>query len=125
MSKILIVDGNKHLRTLYTLALRQEGHDVMVAASGGAALEQIKSAPPDVLLVDTFGWDSDVARQVASLVMVMHIPVILHTAFVPPMEDVMRLVAEVLLVKSSDVSELMSKIRELASQPKAGLPGRR
>jgi len=51
-AKVLIVDDDEGLLLLMAEALRTEGHEVVTAASGRAALEQIDRQAPDLMLLD-------------------------------------------------------------------------
>ena len=64
---ILIVEDNADARETLRKLLELQGHRVRVAAEGGAALEAVRSAPPEVALVDIGlpGMDGyEIARRV-------------------------------------------------------------
>ena len=50
--KVLIVDDEAEFRSLLVWLLQQEGYDVSEADSGDAALELVKSEPPDLVICD-------------------------------------------------------------------------
>jgi DNA-binding NtrC family response regulator len=50
--KILVVDDEEHVRTSLSFWFREEGFEVAVAATGREALEQLRTGPPQILLVD-------------------------------------------------------------------------
>jgi DNA-binding NtrC family response regulator len=50
--KILVVDDEAEIRAVLTRALQLEGYDVLIAADGAAALEQLRSEHPSVILLD-------------------------------------------------------------------------
>ena len=50
--RILVVDDNDDSAEVTAILLRLEGHEVAVAHSGPAAIEQIPAVRPDVLLLD-------------------------------------------------------------------------
>jgi DNA-binding response OmpR family regulator len=52
MSKILIVDDDERLLTLYSAILRKEGYEVLTAADAKKALELAVSAQPSLILLD-------------------------------------------------------------------------
>jgi len=52
MAKILIVDDDSQLRQSFEKLLKQEGHEVRVAASGEAGVEAVKQASPDLVIMD-------------------------------------------------------------------------
>lgn len=49
---ILVVDDNEDIRSLLSLVLQREGHEVILASDGTEALEKIKIAKPDLILLD-------------------------------------------------------------------------
>jgi PleD family two-component response regulator len=51
-AKVLVVEDSKAQRDLVVTELRRRGYDVSEAAGGLAALTSIKSAPPDVVILD-------------------------------------------------------------------------
>ncbi len=79
MPKILIVDGNLHLREILTLMLHGCGYEVAQAASGAEAMKLAISGKPTLILLDIDLPDmkgADVARAVRSNSITTHIPII-------------------------------------------------
>ena len=52
MARILIVDDHPHIVRLLQRELEAEGHEVSSAATGEAALEQLRQQMPDIVLLD-------------------------------------------------------------------------
>ncbi|WDP88563.1 MAG: sigma-54-dependent Fis family transcriptional regulator [Desulfobacter sp.] len=52
MAKILIIDDDDQLRTSFSNLLREEGYDVVSAASGEAGLEIVETTPLDLVILD-------------------------------------------------------------------------
>lgn len=52
MARILVVDDNDDIRQLVNSVLMDDGHNVQLAADGEAALEMLRTDPPDVVLLD-------------------------------------------------------------------------
>lgn len=52
MSKVLIVEDDKFLRTLLEKKLRSESFEVITAADGEEAMNQLVSTSPDMVLLD-------------------------------------------------------------------------
>lgn len=50
--KVLVVDGNITVRNLVTITLQRQGFEVVQAADGMEALERLKQAIPDLVLID-------------------------------------------------------------------------
>jgi DNA-binding response OmpR family regulator len=50
--KILLVDDDESLLTIFTTVLTNDGHTVMTAGNGQAALEKAKNEKPEFVLLD-------------------------------------------------------------------------
>ncbi len=62
MSRVLVVDDDPDIRLLLRLELAAEGHTIVEAGDGGAALAELAAAPSDVVLLDMMmpvldGWE--------------------------------------------------------------------
>ena len=62
MSRVLIVDDDPDIRLLLRLELAAEGHEIVEAGDGEAALAAVISQTPDVVLLDMMmpvldGWE--------------------------------------------------------------------
>ena len=80
---ILAVDDIPDNLLLVQLALEQEGHRVIVAHDGATALQQIKQAPPSLILLDVMmpGMDGyEVTRRIRENKNIPFIPILLVTA---------------------------------------------
>ena len=80
---ILAVDDIPDNLLLVQLALEQEGHQVVLAHDGEAALKQIKQAPPSLILLDVMmpGMDGyEVTRRIRQDKNIPFIPILLVTA---------------------------------------------
>lgn len=112
MARILIVDDEEHIRTLYTLELEDEGHEVLALETGRGLAEHVERFEPDVVvldikMVDVSGLDvlQDVRNRFYDL------PVILCSAYGMYKGDIKSIAADYYVVKSSDLSELKQKIQ--------------
>ena len=52
MAKILIVDDEEQLRDVLRCVLQDEGHEIVEAADGYAALEQFRQTPTELVITD-------------------------------------------------------------------------
>lgn len=80
---ILAVDDIPDNLLLVQLALEQEGHQVVLAHSGKAALKQIRQAPPSLILLDVMMPEMDgyeVTRRIRQDRNIPFIPILLVTA---------------------------------------------
>jgi two-component system, OmpR family, response regulator len=57
--RVLVVDDERTLTDLLTMALRYEGWDVRSAADGGSAVSQAREWRPDVVILDVMLPDAD------------------------------------------------------------------
>ena len=60
--RILVVDDDPSVRHLVAMQLELEGHDVVTAADGQAAMEELDAAAAEVVVLDVMmprlnGWD--------------------------------------------------------------------
>lgn len=59
MARILVVDDEMGIRELLSEILRDEGHDVVLAANAAAARQERHAARPDLVLLDIWMPDTD------------------------------------------------------------------
>lgn len=79
---ILLVEDDAPSRALYRSALERSGHIVVTAEDGFAALQQIESARPQVIVLDMILprlSGRDVLRQLRADPETRHIPVVIIT----------------------------------------------
>jgi DNA-binding NtrC family response regulator len=113
MSKILIVDDEQHIRSLYQLELEDDGYQVATLESGKRLLETIDTFKPDVIILDIKMVDVsglDLLQQVRD----SHydLPVILCSAYGSFKGDIKSVAADYYVVKSSDLTELKKKVAD-------------
>jgi DNA-binding response OmpR family regulator len=114
MSTLLIVDDEKNLLKLYQREFREDGYEVLTASSGTEALEKLRRQSVDLIILDIRmpGLDG-----LETLKQVMESPtsppIILNSAFSYFKDDFLSWAAKAYVVKSSDVSELKAKTREV------------
>jgi two-component system response regulator PilR (NtrC family) len=51
-SRVLVVDDERSMRELLSIVLKRDGHDVLVAEDGRAAVDLLRKAPVDILITD-------------------------------------------------------------------------
>ncbi|MHC4224962.1 MAG: response regulator [Planctomycetota bacterium] len=81
--RILVIDDEPDLLELVRVNLDQAGYRVETAASGKAALEQIRSSPPDLVVLDLMLPDvagTEICRQIRADTELAGIPIIMLTA---------------------------------------------
>jgi CheY-like chemotaxis protein len=85
--KILIVDDEQDIRSLYAAALERAGFSVTLAEGGTQALAAVEQNPPDLILLDETmpGIGGHAAQQqLRAAPATAHIPVVFLTAFSNP-----------------------------------------
>lgn len=82
-ARVLVVDDLLPNVKLLEAKLNNEYYDVLTAQSGAAALEIVKTNPPDIILLDVMMPEMDgfeVCRRLKADLSVAHIPVVMVTA---------------------------------------------
>ena len=114
MSTLLIVDDEKNILKLYQREFSEDGYEVLTASSGKEALEKLNAQPVDLVILDIRmpGLDGlETLKQVMESS--SNPPIILNSAYTYFKDDFLSWAAKAYVVKSSDVSELKAKTREV------------
>lgn len=114
MAKVLIVDDEENVREFYKAELIDEGYEVLLASNGKEAIQCIQKDVPDIVVMDIRMPEMDGIEALGRLVArYKDLPVILNTAYSSYRDDFRTWAAEAYVVKSSDLSELKAKIRDI------------
>ena len=114
MPKILVVDDEVNVRKLYQMELEDDGHEVVTAANGTEALQCIRGAAPDLVILDIKLENEnglDVLRRMKEIQ--PNLAVILNSGFSTYRDDFSSWLADAYLVKCSNIGELTSTVREI------------
>jgi len=121
-ARVLVVDDDTTVGRIVRLNLGSgEGYDVQVVTSGQAALDLVRSTPPDCILLDVMMPEMDgleVCRRLKADPAAAPIPVIMLTAKAE-VEDKLaafRLGADDYVSKPFDVYELSARVRAVLSR---------
>jgi len=119
MEKVLCVDDDLSLLRLYHDELTDEGYKVILARDGKEGLMKFEKESPDVVVLDIRMPGMD-GIETLSLMLGKdrHIPIILNTAYTEYQKNFMTWGAEAYVIKSSDLTELRLKIREVLEKKK-------
>ncbi len=112
MAKILIVDDEEHIRTLYKEELLREGYQVSTSATGRNILKLIEKERPDLIILDIKMSDCnglDILQIIRNKY--YNMPVILSTAYEIYKNDMKSMAADFYVVKSFDLTELKKRIK--------------
>ncbi|MDR4498921.1 MAG: response regulator [Candidatus Scalindua sp.] len=114
MFNILLVEDDNNQRLLYEQELRIEGYKIMTAIDGRDALEKFQEQVPDLVILDINMPRMDGIEAIGRILSKnKQIPIIINTAYSSYKNSFMSWAADAYIVKSSDLSELKNKIREL------------
>jgi two-component system response regulator MprA len=117
MSRVLVVDDDPWIRSILTILLADEGHEVRLAEDGEAALELLHCWQPQVIVLDLMmpnvdGWAFR-ARQLAEADLA-RIPVIIMSAGTHRRERLQALQASAVFSKPFDIEALANEVELLA-----------
>lgn len=112
--KVLVVDDEENIRLLFKEELEEEGYEVDTASNGLEALEKVKTASFDVIVLDI---KMPVMDGIQALNAIKNInkdqPVILCSAYGEFKQDLSSWVSDGYVVKSADTRELKETIKEI------------
>lgn len=113
--RILIVDDLVDNLFLMQTVLEAEGYEVEVADNGCLAVAMVKSAPPDLILLDVMMPEMngyEVTRQIRQMQEIPYIPILLVTAHAEPKAvEGFALGANDFIRKPIDFDELVARVR--------------
>jgi two-component system response regulator (stage 0 sporulation protein F) len=117
MTKILVVDDEEGIRTLYQEELEDEGFIVEVAKSGEEAIEKLRLFQPDLITLDIKmpGMGGiETLKQIRE--QQRNLPIILCSAYGEYKQDFTTWASDAYVVKCADLTEFKSTIRRLLRQ---------
>lgn len=126
--QILVVEDERAILEMVTYNLRKEGYKVVDVNSGEAALQYLKAAAPDLILLDLMlpGMDGlEICRKVKSNPQTEHIPVIMVTAKgeEPDIVAGLEIGADDYVAKPFSPKVLNARVRAVLRRKKAMTPG--
>jgi DNA-binding response OmpR family regulator len=114
-AKVVIVDDDEHIRELASLYLQKEGFDVSCAVDGASAVEKIRQANANLVVLDLMlpGMSGyDVCRQVRQT---SDVPIIMLTARDEDIDKILglELGADDYLTKPFNPRELVARVKAI------------
>jgi len=117
MKTILVVDDDEAIRTLLQEELQDEGYRVLISINARDALKMVETEPLDLVILDIRMPGMDVLEALPRILGLKEgLPVILNTAYSQYQESFMSWAADAYVVKSSDLTELKAKVKELINK---------
>jgi len=117
MTTILLVEDDKNQRLLYEQELMHEGYEVVTAYNGKEALEKVQEKLPDIVIMDINMPKMDGIEAMGRILgKNKEISVIINTAYSNYKDSFMSWAADAYIVKTSDLSELKEKIKEVLAK---------
>jgi len=114
MKTILVVDDDEAIRTLLQEELEEEGYKVLIATNARDALKMVAAEPLDLVILDIRMPGMDGLEALPRILGIKEgLPVIMNTAYSQYQDSFMSWAADAYIVKSSDLTELKEKIKEL------------
>jgi two-component system response regulator (stage 0 sporulation protein F) len=114
MTTILLVEDDKNQRLLYEQELSHDGYKVVTATNGKEAVEKVQEQLPDIVIMDINMPKMDGIEAMGKILSAnKKVPVIINTAYSNYKDSFMSWAADAYVVKSSDLSELKDKIKEV------------
>ncbi len=117
MKTLLIVEDDANQRLLYEKELTEDGYRVLLASDGRKAVDIVERENPDLVVLDIRMPGMDGIEALGRILDRKNkLPVIIHTAYPDYKDNFMSWAADAYIVKSSDLSELKSKIHEILGE---------
>lgn len=114
MKKILVVEDDMPIRNLYKEELLDEGFEVVTAPDGVAGYEMFRKEKPDLITIDLKMPNMNGLELLDKIRKEdREIPIIIYSAYGEFTQNFSTWAADEYLVKSSDLTEFKSKVREL------------
>jgi len=114
MKTILVVDDDEAIRTLLQEELSDEGYRVIIAGNARDALKKVEEEALDLVILDIRMPGMDGLEALPRILGLKEgLPVILNSAYTQYQESFMSWAADAYVVKSSDLSELKAKVKNL------------
>lgn len=127
MAKILLADDSTHAQRMGAKILAAEGHKVVTASNGQAAITMLQEFAPDLVVADVFmpgktGYE--VCEFLKSNPALSHIPVLLIVGAMEPFDpgEGRRVRADGVITKPLESSDFVATIRKLLASVKKPTP---
>jgi DNA-binding response OmpR family regulator len=117
MQRLLIVEDDPNLRLLYEDEFREEGYEVLLAASGEEALLAVRGQTIDAIVLDIqLGGMNGLEMMRRLLTRRQETAIVIHSAYASFKSNFASWSADRYVVKSSDLKELKTAVREVLAR---------
>jgi len=110
---VLVVDDQPKVLRFIEIDLKLRGFEVISTTSGREALDLVKSAKPDIMLLDIIMPEIDGFEVLKELRTFMDLPVIVFSASPGNHDSAMQLGANDFMPKPFNADEMVSRIKKL------------
>ena len=118
--RVLVVEDDKNQQLLYKEELEQNGFEVMCAGNGKEAVEMATAKAPDCIVMDISMPEMDGIEAMGKILAQNNrVPVILNTAYASYKDNFMSWSADAYVIKTSDLSQLTSTIKDILAKASA------
>lgn len=115
-NRILIIEDNENERILYKEELEKDGYEVLTASSGREGLSILEKEKIDLIILDLRMPEMDGLEVLGKVLSKRrNLPVIIYTSYSEYKSNFLSWAAESYIMKSSDLSELKNKVKEILS----------
>ena len=120
MATILVVDDEKNIRTLYKSEFENEGYSVHTVADAERAMEILESEKIDIVILDIRLPEMQGIEALEKMIVKKRdLSVLINTAYSEYKDDFLTWLAEDYIIKSQDLTELKSKVKQILIKKKA------
>ena len=124
MARILVIEDEQDLADLLAYNLGTQGHEVLLASTGAAAIAKAREQPPELILLDLMLPDisgEEVALQLRNWPQTRRTPIIIVTARGEEAQRVrgLELGADDYVVKPFSVKELLLRVKAVLRRSEA------
>lgn len=114
-TSVLVVDDERKLLRFVEIGLRIRGFDVVTTTSGQEALDLVRSAKPDIMLLDIIMPGIDGFQVIKELRTFTDMPVIAFSASPGNHANALQLGANDFMPKPFNVDEMIRRIKKIIS----------
>jgi DNA-binding response OmpR family regulator len=116
MKTVLVVEDDPNQGLLYEQELESQGYRVLRASDGREGIRMVQEEQPDCVVLDINMPAVNGLEAMSHILQEQpHLPVIINTAYSSYKDNFMNWAADAYVVKSSDLTELITRIEEVLS----------